>query len=116
MESQGIKDQAKDLVSNAGDYLETLYKVNLLKVTGKAVKTGSAIITSVVMVVLTVMVLLFGSIALAFWLGNMVESRVGGFLIVAGIYFVLLLFIMMTKKSVVIPFLRNLLTRKIYEA
>jgi hypothetical protein len=120
MESQpvkeGIKDIAEDLVNHAGDYLDTFYKTNLLKATGKAIRSGATAISSVVFAVLAVFIILFGSMGLAWWLGDVIESRAGGFLLVGGFYLLVLVILILTRKTVVLPFIRNFLTSKIYES
>ena len=54
-------------------------------------------------------------IGIAWWLGNAINSRPGGFFIVAAFYLVIMIVIIAMRKKVIFPFLRNIITRKIYE-
>ena len=43
-----LKERADDLLEHAGDYIETYYKLGLLKVTEKSTAAGSSIIAAIV--------------------------------------------------------------------
>ena len=115
METQEIKDKAGTLIDHAGDYLDTFYKVNVLKLTKKVTDVGSGVISAIVICVLGLFILFFGGFAAAWWLGNVIASRAGGFLVVAGFFLCITLVIVLLRKKIVFPFVRNMLIRKIYE-
>ena len=110
-----VKEDAKDLLDHATDYLETYYQLITVTVAQKAVNIASGIINAVILAILGLFA--FGLISLGFgwWLGNLVDSRVGGFFLMAGIYIVIMVAIIMMRKKLIMPFLRNFLTKKIYE-
>jgi hypothetical protein len=112
---EGLHDKAKDLISHAGDYLETFYRLSILKFTQKATNVASSMIAAIAVCTLGVLVVLFGSFGLAWWLGDVIESRAGGFFIVAGFYLLVLLCIVLMRKKIVFPYLRNMIIRKFYE-
>jgi hypothetical protein len=112
---EGLHDKAKDLISHTGDYLETFYRLSILKFTQKATNVASSVIATVAVCTLGVLVVLFGSFGLAWWLGDVIESRAGGFFIVAGFYLLVLLCIILMRKKIVFPYLRNMIIRKFYE-
>jgi hypothetical protein len=112
---EGLQDKAKDLISHTGDYLETFYRLSILKFTQKATNVASAVIATVAICTLGVLVVLFGSFGLAWWLGDLIESRAGGFFIVAGFYLLVVLCIVLMRKKIVFPYLRNMIIRKFYE-
>lgn len=114
-EKSHLKDAVDDLTGHIRDYAETYYNLTVLKVAEKATAAGASALVAISLVTLGFFTLTFASIALAFWLGNLIESRVGGFLIVAGIYFLALILIIAMRKKIIFPFIRNSIIRKIYE-
>jgi hypothetical protein len=115
MEAQNIKSTTEDLTRHIGDYLDTLYKVSLLNVTEKATTITSAAISTIVVCVLGIFVLFFAGIALGWWLGDVVNSRAGGFLIVAGFYLIAGAILILLRKQIIFPYFRNKIIRKVYE-
>jgi hypothetical protein len=114
IEKETLKETADDLVQHAGEYLETFYKKSLLQVTQKGVNAGAMIISIVLAGILGFFVLFFAGLGLGWWIGDLVNSRTGGFLIIAGFYLLLLVIIMASKRSI-ISSLRNRIIRKIYD-
>ncbi|HMF70504.1 MAG TPA: phage holin family protein [Flavitalea sp.] len=110
-----LKDKADELIEHAGDYVETYYKLGLLKLTEKSTTAGSAIIASLLVAVLVIFFLLFLGMGLSWWIGNLLNSIVAGYFIVAGLYLVITICVVMMRKKIIDPFLRNFLVRKIYE-
>lgn len=110
-----FKEKADELIDHAGDYLETYYKLGLLKLTEKTTSAGSAIIASLLVLVLSVFFILFIGLGLSWWIGGMLDSMIAGYFIVAGLYLLIILCVTMMRKKVIDPFLRNLLVKKIYE-
>jgi hypothetical protein len=114
-QTQEKKEDAKDLVEHIGDFLETYYQLLTINLAQKGINIASAIINVVVLCFLCLFTLGLLSLGLAWWLGNVIESRAGGFFIMGGIYLLIMLAIIVMRKKVIFPFLRNLITRKIYE-
>jgi hypothetical protein len=52
---------------------------------------------------------------LALWLGSLIDSRAGGFFIVAGIFLLLVVLIFALKNKVIVPAIRNAIISKVYE-
>jgi hypothetical protein len=113
--TQEIKEDTKDLVEHIGDFLETYYELLSINVAQKGINIASAVINAVVLCFLGLFTFGLLSFGLAWWLGNVIESRAGGFFITAGIYLIMIVAIIVMRKKVIFPFLRNLITRKIYE-
>jgi hypothetical protein len=113
--AETIKEEAKDLFDHATDYLETFYQLAVVNVVQKGVNIASGVINGVILTVLGLFVLLFSGVGLAWWLGNVINSRAGGFFIVAGVCLLVMAIIIVMRKKTIFPFLRNLITRKIYE-
>jgi len=115
MEAQNLKEDAKDILNHAGDYAETFYKLNLLRLTKKVSDVASVVVNSLLIFFISICTLLFISFAGAWWLGDVVQNRALGFLLVAGFYLLIILVLILMRKKIISPFIRNTLIRKIYE-
>jgi len=115
MEAQNLKEDAKDILNHAGDYAETFYKLNLVRFTKKVSDVASVVVNSVLIFFISLCMLLFISFAGAWWLGDVTNSRALGFLLVGGFYLLIILVLVLMRKKIISPFIRNTLIRKIYE-
>jgi len=113
--TEEIKEEAEDIVNHIGDFLETYYQLLTIRLAKKVVDITSSLINSIILALLGFLFLSFVSLGLAWWLGNVVDNRAGGFFITAGIYLVIMVLLIVMRKKLIFPFLRNFLTRKIYE-
>ena len=114
--TEGIKESASDLVDHVTDFLETYYQYIGINVAQKSVNLASGAINFVIVIFLCLLDCFFLQVSgLAWWLGDVINSRPGGFFIVAGFYFVIMIAMIVMRKKLIFPFLRNLITRKIYE-
>jgi hypothetical protein len=113
--TEEIKDEARDLVGHIGDFFETYYELLTITLAKKSVDIASSLINSVILAFLGLLFISFVGFGLAWWLGTAIGNRAGGFFITAGIYLLIMVLIVVMRKKVIFPFLRNLLTRKIYE-
>lgn len=114
-EKKDLRDKVEDMAGHVGDYVNTYYRLTVLKAAQKATNIGAGMFAGIVAVALGLFVVLFTSIALAWWLGDLVGSRAGGFLLVAGLYLVIMVALIAMRKKIIFPFVRNLIIRKIYE-
>ena len=115
MEAQNLKEDAKDILNHAGDYAETFYKLNLLRLTKKVSDVASVVVNSVLIFFISLCILLFISFAGAWWLGDVTNNRALGFLLIAGFYLLIVFVLVLIRKKVISPFIRNTLIRKLYE-
>jgi len=113
--TEEINEDAKDLVEHIGDFLESYYQLLTIKLAQKVIDVTSSLINSVILAFLGLLFISFVGLGLALWLGDVINSRAGGFFITAGIYLVIMLLLVVMRKKLIFPFLRNFLTRKIYE-
>jgi len=111
---EDLKNKAETLTDHVGDYVELYYKLVVLNATEKATGMASVSITSVIIGVLLLFVLFFASLGVGWWLGEELNSMIGGFSIVAGFY-LLVLTIMMAFRKQIIPSIQNTIIKKIYE-
>jgi len=112
---EGIKETASDLVDHVTDFLETYYQYIGINVAQKSINLASGAINFVILVFLCLLIVSFTGIGIAWWLGDVINSRPGGFFIVAAFYLVIMIVMIVMRKKVIFPFLRNIITRKIYE-
>lgn len=115
MEAQNIKEDAKDIINHSQDYLETFYKLSIVRATKKASNIASGLVNSVLLFFIVLCILLFLSIAAAWWIGQELNNPALGFLSVAGFYVLLAIILLALRKSVISPFIKNSLIKKIYE-
>jgi len=114
-QTEEIKEETKDLKEHIGDFLETYYQLLTINIAQKGINIASAIINAVILAFLCLLVISFIGVGLAWWLGNIINSRAGGFFFMAGIYLLVMLGLIAMRKKLIFPFLRNFITRKIYE-
>jgi hypothetical protein len=112
---EATKDKIADLAEHAEELVETYYRLAMLNVTQKAANIVSAGITMLVVCTAGIFVLFFGGFALSWWLGNIIDSRAGGFLLGAAFFLVVMIVILLTRKKIIFPFIRDLLIRKLYD-
>ena len=112
---QEVKEETKDLLEHVTDYLETYYQLITINVVEKGINIASALINAIILGILGLFAFGCISLGIGWWIGDLVNSRVGGFFILAGVYIVIMLAILMMRKKTILPFLRNFLTKKIYE-
>ena len=115
MEAQNIKEDAKDIINHSQDYLETFYKLSIVRATKKASNIASGVVNSVLLFFISLCILLFLSIAAAWWIGQELNNPALGFLSIAGFYILLAIILLALRKSVISPFIKNSLIKKIYE-
>src|SRR5215471_14668377 len=115
MEAQTIKDDAKDIIRHAGDYLETFYKLNLVRLTKKVSDVAAGAVNSILLFFIGLCTLLFISLAAAWWISDIMNSRPAGFLIVAGFYLLIAVILILMRKKIITPYIQNTLIRKMYE-
>ena len=79
-----LKSKAGDLAESITEYIQSLYKLTLLNAADKATTISATTMAALVMIFLGIFVLFFGGIALAIWLGNLLDDPALGYLLVAG--------------------------------
>jgi putative superfamily III holin-X len=113
--TEEIKEDAKDLVEHIGDFLESYYQLLTIKLAQKVIDVTSSLINSIILALLGLLFVSFVGLGLAWWLGDVINNRAGGFFITAGIFLVIMLLLVVMRKKLIFPFLRNFLTRNIYD-
>ena len=101
MALEELKDNIDDIQENAKAYVENsiaYYKLWGFKV---AMKSTTLILKFILIAICMMIVLLFLSVAAALAIGDLLDSYVLGFLIVAGVYLVLAILLFMVKDKIV---------------
>jgi hypothetical protein len=111
---EDLKNKAETLTDHVGDYVELYYKLVVLNATEKATGIASVSITSIIVGVLSTFVLFFASLGVGWWIGEELNSMIGGFGIIAGFY-LLVITAMMAFRKQIIPSIQNTIIKKIYE-
>jgi len=113
--TSGLEEEAKDLTEHVADFLETYFQLVSLRLAQRTITVVSTLINFAMIAVLCLFFIFFIGFGLAWWLGSVVNSRAGGFFIVAGVYLLCMLLSVVMGKKTIIPLLRNLITRLIYD-
>lgn len=97
----------QSLFSNVSSYLDTRWDLLLLNVTERSVGVLSGIAAATVAAVFGFMSLLFLGIAGAVWLGQLLDEPALGYLIVAGIFLIIL--------AIVFTIARNYIKQSVFK-
>ncbi|MCG2614335.1 phage holin family protein [Terrimonas sp. NA20] len=110
-----LKEKTADLVDHVEDIADTFYRLTIINVTQKATNVASSALTMIVVTIIGFCVLLFLGVALSFWLGDLIGSRSGGFLLGGAFFLLVLLILIALRKKIVFPMIRNLIISKVYD-
>lgn len=110
-----FKLKAENLTKSVGDYFDTYYKLTVVKATDKATGIAASSLAGLTVFFLSIFVLFFSGLALGVWLGQLLDSAVVGYLLVAGFYLFVMILLVLLRRKFVFPFIRNLIVRKFYE-
>jgi hypothetical protein len=64
---------------------------------------------------LALFIFLFSGLGFAWWLGEYLHNMKLGFFIMGGVYIILLITLLLISRSVLMPFIRNYIIKKIYD-
>lgn len=112
---EDLKEKTADLADHIEGLADTFYRLTVVKVTQRTSDIVSGAVVMIVMCALGLFVLLFAGCALAWWLGNLVHSRVGGFLLAAAFFLLVMLVVALIRKKTIFPMIRNMIIRKMYD-
>ena len=109
------KKPAERIVETTEDIIETyrnLVAINIVEYTSLG---ASLSMVGLVYLVFTVFVLLFVGLGAAWWLGEYMNNMKAGFFIVSGAFMFILLLVMLLAKKTLVPFIRNMIIKEIYD-
>ena len=110
-----VGTSSRSITKDVGDLVDTYIALAKANVTQKAADAASFSISGLCMAALAFFALLFAGLALGWWLGELLSSMSAGFLIVSGIFIVLLLILIFFKEQLIHPIIRNKIVKKVYE-
>ena len=110
-----LKDGVESLADHVEQFLKTYYKLIVLRITDRIVNIASAVIGAVAILVFSFFLVLFAGIGVAWWLGDLVNSRAGGFFLMALIFAALMVTILLIRKKILFPFFRDKFIKKFYD-
>jgi hypothetical protein len=110
-----LKSKASRFKEHAREYVQTYADLAKVKVTKGASTAVSGIVIGVTAFFFAFFFLFFVGFGLGWWLGNVVDNRAGGFFLVAALFLVLTLLLFGLRKKVIVPLIRNMIIKKVYE-
>ena len=114
-EQVSMKTAFNNFKSSTQEIVDTYYRLGVATATQKGANIAAASVSGILMALLGLFAFLFAFIGLAFWVGTLVNSTAGGFLIVAGFFALLLILVIALKGRVIYPMIRNAIVKKVYE-
>ena len=109
------REHQDGLVDAIGDMVETYRNLVNIRIAEGTAVGGSISIIGILVLVVSVFVLLFAGLGAAWWIGDAMENMKAGFFIVGGFYLFVLIIVLLTADSVILPWIRNIIVRKFYE-
>ena len=110
-----MKDHIESLADSVEGFFKTYYRLTVVKITEKAVNIASGVVNALAVAVFGFLFLVFVCIGLALWLGDLVNSNAGGFLIMGGVFAIVIVALVVLRKKTLFPLFRNILIKKIYD-
>jgi hypothetical protein len=110
-----IKDKIEDLAEDAAGILDTYYHLTVLNVAEKTSNIFSTAFASISLLFVGIFILFFAGIGLSIYFNDLLESNMSGYFIVAGIYLLIGLVLILLRKKIIFPFIRNTFIKKAYE-
>ncbi|SRR5699024_8728473 len=95
-----IKENIGDLNKDVRSYIHAKYDYLELRMLKKISRIFTRLLKLFLLCFLAVVVVTLLSFAASFWIGGQIESYGGGFLIVAGFYFLIMLIILLFGKMI----------------
>jgi hypothetical protein len=112
MEDNSLSAQIKKIFDQLKDYLDLKVGYLKLNVAEYLIKFFSSLVLWMVIFFILFFVLVFGSFAFAYWFGELTGRWSIGFLIIAGFYVLLAIFIYGFRKSIIVrPFTHLILSQ-----
>jgi hypothetical protein len=108
-------ERQDSVVDAAGDLIETYRDLLTVRIVEHTSMGASISIVGIISLLIIVFVLIFSGLGAAWWIGDEMNNMKAGFFIVGGFYTLILIAVLATAKSIIIPNVRNLIIKKIYE-
>lgn len=112
---EDLKSKATHLKDHVRDYVQTYVQLAKAKATRGASNAVSGIVIGILAFFFAFFFLFFVAFGLGYWFGDLVDSRVAGFFMVAGLFLILVVVLFALRKKVIVPMIRNMIISKVYE-
>ena len=112
---EDLKTKASHLKDHVQQYVHTYTELAKAKAVKGASSAASGVVIGVSAFLFSFFFLFFVAFGLGWWFGNLVNSRVGGFFMVAGLFLLLTVLLFALRKKVIVPMIRNAIISKVYE-
>ncbi len=109
------KSATEKWVESASDLVEAYRNLITIKVVEHTSLGASLSVVGLLSLIAAVFVLLFTGLGSAWWLGEYLGDMKVGFFIVGGLYTLVFVILLLTSRKVLVPFIRNLVIKEIYE-
>lgn len=109
------KNTSEKLVDAVGNWIETYRNLITIRVVEHASQGASIGILSIISLLALVFILFFLGLGSAWWVGEALDNMKAGFFIVGAFYLILLIIILAMAKKILLPGIRNIIIKKIYE-
>ncbi len=109
------KNSSEKWIDNAENLIETYRDLITIRIVGHASLGGSYGIFGILALILILCIILFLGLGTAWWVGEILNNRMAGFFIVGGGYLVFLTVLLLMARKLIIPAIRNLIIKKIYD-
>jgi hypothetical protein len=101
-------DSTADLIEGYRD----LISIRIVEHTSLGVSVS---VIGILSLIVAVFILLFTGLGSAWWLGEYLNNMKAGFFIVGGIYTLVFSILLATSQKILVPWIRNLIIKKMYE-
>ena len=108
-----LKAKAEQLTEDIGGMLDTYYKLAVIKTAEKATSVSTGLLTVLIISLVSLSIFLFIGIGLSVWMGELLNSTIAGYFVVALLYIALLMLFIALRKKIVHPVIRDLIVRKL---
>jgi hypothetical protein len=111
----GSPSPTEKLVGTAGQMIETYKELIALTVVENASLGIGVSVVGIITLVSICFVLLFAALGVAWWIGEAMNNMKAGFFIAGSAFLLLLFVVLLSAKNGLIPMIRNLVIKKIYD-
>lgn len=105
----------EELLEKIKEYIDTRIKLSKLVLIEKGSSVFADIVTTIIVVFFLVIAFLFISIALGFYISELIGNSYGGFFIVGLFYFLIALIVFLTKDKYIEKSIVNGIIKKIFK-
>ncbi|AHF17445.1 phage holin family protein [Niabella soli] len=110
-----LKDKIENVAENIEEIAQSYYRLSVIQLVQKGSKLGAALLVIGLVTLLAFFSFLFIGFGVSWWIGNALGHPMWGFLIVAGFLLLVLVLILALKKKVIVPLIRNVIIKNLYD-